>query len=432
MSNLNLDIHDFGPINQANIELKKLNIIAGINGSGKTTSSKLLYCFLTSNSNESDYLANKSIYKRFLSIATTLDFELNFDSENSSKIRKLSYNLSNLRDKNFNSKVKTNINKLKIIINESEIKNKNEYLEQITDIENALEINNNERRKFFNVSNTLLKSEFNINDLKINEKTNVHFFGQQNDCKFSYKLDSNEFRMGFIINKGNLKCLNFEKIIYIDSASIFDIDNTSNSLYLKNPTHNLRFLASKIYLIKDNEDVYDSIFNEKLDECIDKINSLIGGNIYYNIDEREFLFQTDDGEYHMKNTASGIKQIGIIQILLSNRILNKDSFLIIDEPEVNLHPDWQVKLAETLALLISKLNIHIYITSHSPMFIEAMSLYSEYYNLLDETNIYLTNKQDKRFIFNKISADDMGAVYENLTRPYDELDIIKSKILFNE
>ena len=138
MSNLNLDIHDFGPINQANIELKKLNIIAGINGSGKTTSSKLLYCFLTSNSNESDYLANKSIYKRFLSIATTLDFELNFDSENSSKIRKLSYNLSNLRDKNFNSKVKTNINKLKIIINESEIKNKNEYLEQITDIENAL------------------------------------------------------------------------------------------------------------------------------------------------------------------------------------------------------------------------------------------------------------------------------------------------------
>lgn len=134
----------------------------------------------------------------------------------------------------------------------------------------------------------------------------------------------------------------------------------------------------------------------------------------------------------MKNTASGIKQIGIIQILLSNRILNKDSFLIIDEPEINLHPDWQVKLAETLALLISKLNIHIYITSHSPMFIEAMSLYSEYYNLLDETNIYLTNKQDKRFIFNKISADDMGAVYENLTRPYDELDIIKSKILFNE
>ena len=65
MSNLNLDIHNFGPINQANIELKKLNVIAGSNGSGKTTSSKLLYCFLESNSDEGAYLANKSLYNRF-------------------------------------------------------------------------------------------------------------------------------------------------------------------------------------------------------------------------------------------------------------------------------------------------------------------------------------------------------------------------------
>ena len=62
LSNINLDIIDFGPINKANIELKKLNVIAGVNGSGKTTSSKLLYCVLTSLSKEKEYLSNISIY----------------------------------------------------------------------------------------------------------------------------------------------------------------------------------------------------------------------------------------------------------------------------------------------------------------------------------------------------------------------------------
>ena len=42
----------------------------------------------------------------------------------------------------------------------------------------------------------------------------------------------------------------------------------------------------------------------------------------------------------MGNTASGIKQIGVVQLLLSNRKLQENSVLIIDEPEVNLHPEW--------------------------------------------------------------------------------------------
>ena len=88
----------------------------------------------------------------------------------------------------------------------------------------------------------------------------------------------------------------------------------------------------------------------------------------------------------MHNTASGIKQIGIIQLLLSNRKLKENCFLIIDEPEVNLHPDWQFKLANILMLLVKKLNVSIYINTHSPLFIEAINAFSEYYDLDDETN----------------------------------------------
>ena len=131
--------------------------------------------------------------------------------------------------------------------------------------------------------------------------------------------------------------------------------------------------------------------------------------------------------------SSGIKEIGIIQILLRNSKLKEDSFLIIDEPESSLHPEWEIKYAELMVLLAKELNIHIYLNSHSPMFIEAISLYSQYYDLINETNFYLTQKEENgKYNFKKINPENLGEVYENLTRPYDELDKIKAKILFKE
>lgn len=70
----------------------------------------------------------------------------------------------------------------------------------------------------------------------------------------------------------------------------------------------------------------------------------------------------------MENTASGLKQLATIQLLLDNNELTKNSFLILDEPEINLHSEWQVKLAKLLVLLVKELNIYLYINSHSPQF----------------------------------------------------------------
>lgn len=132
-------------------------------------------------------------------------------------------------------------------------------------------------------------------------------------------------------------------------------------------------------------------------------------------------------------SSAGIKQIGVIQILLENNSLKENSFLIIDEPESNLHPDWQIKFAEILVLLAKELNITLYLNSYSPIFIEAISLYSQYYDLIKDTKFYLTRKQaNGKFNFIKINARNMGEVYEDLTNPYDELDELKAKILFKE
>lgn len=189
-------------------------------------------------------------------------------------------------------------------------------------------------------------------------------------------------------------------IFYIDTISVFDLKN--------------------LEILKTDHISHTKEALEDDSRCSPDCESL----------EKLKTFSFDDIDL---TTPSGIKQIGIIQALLQNGKLSRDCFLIIDEPEANLHPAWQIRFAQVLVLLSKEFNIGLYINSNSPMFIEAVSLYAEYYDLLDETRFYLTQRQENdRFDFTRIPSGDMGAVYENLTKPYDELDRLRAKILFKE
>ena len=50
----------------------------------------------------------------------------------------------------------------------------------------------------------------------------------------------------------------------------------------------------------------------------------------------------------MPVTAMGIANLGILALLIERKVLDKGSFIFIDEPEAHLHPAWQVVMAEAL------------------------------------------------------------------------------------
>lgn len=134
----------------------------------------------------------------------------------------------------------------------------------------------------------------------------------------------------------------------------------------------------------------------------------------------------------MKNTASGVKQLGLIQRLLLNRALNENSFIIMDEPEVNLHPEWQLKLAEIIVLMIDELDIPLFINSHSPHFIEALEVYSGKYGLVDESKFYLSEEDENgKYAFRKIERKNLNQLYDNLGKPYEIIDEIRIENAFN-
>jgi hypothetical protein len=66
------------------------------------------------------------------------------------------------------------------------------------------------------------------------------------------------------------------------------------------------------------------------------------------------------------NASSSIKQLAPLLLYLRYRA-KENGFLIIDEPEMNLHPESQAKLLEALAILVN-LGVRVLLTTHSPYF----------------------------------------------------------------
>ena len=304
--NIQLEIKNIGPIHEANIDLGKLNIIGGANSTGKSTSSRLLYCFLFSASNE-----GKNYYDA-MEVA----------------------------------------NKSKIGDSSSEF--------DYSPVDNE-----------YGVGTASFKGEADENN---NDFDWTLYVGHdESGTELIQKLDDPLFL-------GN--------VVYMDSISPLEVMRLEDNMKMP---HHFKALFDK-FRYKSERDV-DEDLNSRFSS---KITDLIHGRFEYMEDDLDcngegFKFERDNVSFSMKTSSSGLKQIGSIQMLINNNQLARNDFLIIDEPEVNLHPEWQVRLAELLVLLVHDLNVTVYVNSHSPHFIEAIEVLSVKYGLRDETRFYMTS-----------------------------------------
>jgi len=103
------------------------------------------------------------------------------------------------------------------------------------------------------------------------------------------------------------------------------------------------------------------------------LEELLNGKIENDVESGEWIFKKGKQKYSLGVTAEGIKKIAILDHLLGNRYLTKDSVIFIDEPEAGLHPDAIVKLMEILHLL-SSYGMQIFIATHSYFVIKKLFL----------------------------------------------------------
>lgn len=91
----------------------------------------------------------------------------------------------------------------------------------------------------------------------------------------------------------------------------------------------------------------------------------------------EWCYVRKDGAtFQYPDCAEGIKALASLQVLDSYGLLDSNTLLILDEPEVHLHPQWIVKCAETLVNLVAERRVRVLVASHSPYLIQALQRFA--------------------------------------------------------
>jgi predicted ATPase len=126
----------------------------------------------------------------------------------------------------------------------------------------------------------------------------------------------------------------------------------------------------------------------------------------------------------MFNISAGMKPFLIIKRLLEAGEIKELGILVFDEPEIHLHPEWQLKYAELLVLLQKEFNLNILLTTHSPYFLNAIEVYSKKNNIADHCNYYLTDIQDDACTIKEVT-ENIDLVYQKLAGPFQELENLR-------
>ena len=156
-------------------------------------------------------------------------------------------------------------------------------------------------------------------------------------------------------------------------------------------------------------------------EIYDKLTGkdILGGKIVIS-DSGDLSFQENDRSFSLPVTALGVANLGILALLIERKVLDKGSFIFIDEPEAHLHPAWQVVMAETLFEL-AKGGANVVIATHSADILKWLEVHIKK-NPSDEGMVALN-----KFPVNGDDADDqdfsdkMAAIKQELTRPFAKL-----------
>ncbi len=123
------------------------------------------------------------------------------------------------------------------------------------------------------------------------------------------------------------------------------------------------YLFSLNYL--DLEDRDRKLPANRYGQTVELVNSVLDGKKIARIQRGRVVVETDKGEAHgLDDLSSGEKQIVLLLVEILRRIV-PGSVILIDEPEISLHPAWQRGLVVALDKIIEQYDAQVIMATHS-------------------------------------------------------------------
>lgn len=429
---MKLNINNINKVKEASINLNGITVIAGANGSGKSTVGKLLFSMVKA-VNNAEEVKGQSTVKRLKKAVDNLykRVGLSFSRINDEQIKELFPLPSQRMVEKLESisddpdALNLYFDKLLAAIDAMEIapRVKVKFEEDIDNI--GIALGNNSAADVAVQVRSFVESEFlgkicshgqkqasALLEMETpEEKLELHF---HNDLVSSVEYHCNDFLSDCTYVESPLYMHILDTLLNASTYKEFQQKKRTIPYQPMVPIH-IKDLASKLDALRI------AIPNLFSDTVVD-ISSIIGGRFEYDNEGHKIVFRDKKNGscYSPINIASGIKTFGLIQILQQIGVISNNSFLIWDEPENHLHPKWQVAFAELLVQL-SLLGVPILISTHSPFFVQGIRYFSAKHKMEKYTNYYLAEEQEDGLSVIREVTNDLNAIFSKLAEPLNEI-----------
>lgn len=433
---MKLSLNNIGMIKKADIKLNGITVIAGKNGTGKSTIGKTLFTIFNSFSHYEDEIKNARI-KQFTQEIEKKAAQLNIAED--------FYKWSVIAESMFsNPNYYHDDEKLKELIKNSfddswlgTVYDKNgepiSSSKQI-DVDNEfLQVIKNTFKVYSGISDTVIYS--NLFNRRITSEFKSQINNEYTDGTGSIELTIKDKTVIVEVNNNLVSSikdyfsLNTEAL-YLDDPFILDdlpVFYYRSRIYNRVATHQSHLRAK---LLNENngseieEVVREEAITSHINKIINKIDEACNGELANTSGGIIYKSESSNKAFKMANVSTGLKTFIIIKRLLLNGSLEDNGTLILDEPEIHLHPEWQVLFAEIIVLLQKEFNMHILLNTHSPYFIEAIEVFVDKHGVKDKSCFYLAEKVDNEAIVNDVT-DETEKIYKQLAEPFQVLENLR-------
>lgn len=480
---MQVHLENIGIIRNSTLEIDSLTVITGTNDTGKSTLGKILFSLIKAFSRYEEDLEVgekekvKKIYTELSNIYYRLRKEFDVELRTNKNIE------SSFASKELASPIDNYSQLNKFLDVQSELSNNLRHHSNINDVELKSLIDRLEDMSFIFDKNSIYSQridkikaiygqEYNKTDLmkRALEKSLVSEFYSDLSYSGNSKVSCSEGQnklVEFEIENGKVKHFNYfddlryNEVTFIESPTIlhlfdslkyantrFEVQDKNYSLYSNRGiiAFHVKDLVSKLekagYL--DDIDIRNDYFQRSLNDyaenlgsdsnvtadmepktypLIIEISQIINGDVGYSKQFNDFVYHKKlhgrTCAFKSSNIATGIKSFGILQLLLKADFLNERHLLIIDEPESNLHPEWQLKYAQIIIKLV-KYGIPVLVTTHSPYMVQALSVFSKKEGVAEQTKFYFAENKDSYSEIRNVT-EDLREIFAKLTKPFEEL-----------
>ncbi len=457
---MKLFLENIGIIKEAKVNIGGLTVITGVNGTGKTTVGKCLYTVIKMLSNCENHFTNRvreeklRILRNFRSpILTKENYEIShgyFEKRKRESSLDLYKHYSNIINdflescddiEKYIEEYHLTEDVLKIykdnILLQFDAYYDNNYYDNVYEHVNMFEGKNKdickkfiiefiqfiyETDKIYTIEKTMKSIYFNY--LKSEFGGHPNSFDCSN-CKIEF--ESNEGRMNYEYSNSadySLDLIESNKdVTFISSPFVIDKINRTifkskkDSLYKKEDD-----LIRKLQNVQEEVDILKDY--TKTNELLRFIENIIDGKIEYNSENQELEYINAGNKIAMLNTATGVKSFAILYRLINNDELKNGDVLILDEPEVHLHPVWQVKFAEVIVKLIKEIEINVVISTHSSNFVEALLKSAKLHGISKKSNFYTsepTDASDNMRVLKNVEGD-LSSIFSHFGKAFEDID----------